>query len=123
MKAEVRSRDAPAPAGPYSQAIDAGVVYCAGQLGADPATGVLEDGIVAQTARALDNLDAVLRSCGLGLKDVAKTTVFLVDLSEYAQMNEEYSKHFSPPFPARTTVQAAALPRGALVEIDAIAVR
>lgn len=123
MKAEVRSRDAPAPAGPYSQAIDAGSVYCAGQLGADPATGVLEEGIAAQTSRALENLDAVLRSNGLGLKDVAKTTVFLVDLSEYAQMNEEYSKHFSPPFPARTTVQAAALPRGALVEIDAIAVR
>lgn len=123
MKAEVRTPAAPAPVGPYSQAIDAGAVYCAGQLGTDPATGKVEEGIVAQTARALNNLEAILGSDGLSLKDVVKTTVFLADLSEYAQMNEEYSKHFAPPFPARTTVQAAALPRGARVEIDAIAVR
>ena len=104
-------------------AIDAGTVYCAGQLGLDPSTGALVDGIVAQTARALDNIDAVLKASGLGLGDVTRTTVFLVDLSEYPQMNEEYSKHFTPPYPARTTVQAAALPRGARIEIDAIAVR
>jgi len=123
MKAEVRSPSAPAPVGPYSQAIDAGVVYCAGQIGADPSTGRLEEGVVAQTARALDNLDAVLRGVGLSLRSVVKTTVFMVDLSEYALMNEEYAKHFTPPFPARTTVQAAALPRGARVEIDATAIR
>jgi 2-iminobutanoate/2-iminopropanoate deaminase len=123
MKFEVRTPGAPTPVGPYSQAIDAGAVYCAGQLGLDPSTGALVDGIVAQTARALNNLEAVLKASGLSLSDVTRTTVFLVDLSEYAQMNEEYSKHFTPPYPARTTVQAAALPRGARVEIDAIAVR
>ncbi len=98
-------------------------MYCAGQIGTDPSTGNLEKGIAAQTRRGLLNLEAVLESSGLGLKDVVRTTVFLVDLSEYAQMNEEYSKHFVSPYPARTTVQAAGLPRGARVEIDAIAVR
>ncbi|MDA4120780.1 MAG: Rid family detoxifying hydrolase [Thaumarchaeota archaeon] len=122
MKSEIRTPGAPTPIGPYSQGVDAGVVYCAGQLGVDPATGKLEEGIVAQTKRTLDNLAAVLNAAGLGLDDVTRTTVFLVDLAEYSQMNEEYSKHFSSPFPARTTVQAAALPRGARVEIDAIAV-
>ncbi|MBI3841056.1 MAG: reactive intermediate/imine deaminase [Thaumarchaeota archaeon] len=123
MKSEVRSPRVSAPVGPYSQAIDAGAVYCAGQIGTDPSTGRLEEGIVAQTARALDNLDAVLSEAGLGLGSVVKTTVFLADLSDYAQMNAEYSKHFQAPFPARTTVQASALPGGARVEIDAIAVR
>jgi 2-iminobutanoate/2-iminopropanoate deaminase len=123
VKSEIRTSEAPTPVGPYSQAIDAGAVYCAGQLGLDPSTGTLVEGIVAQTARALKNLEAVLKSSGLGLNDVTRTTVFLVDLSEYAQMNEEYSKHFTRPYPARTTVQAVALPRGARVEIDAIAVR
>jgi len=123
MKAAVTSKSAPAPIGPYSQGIDAGAVYCSGQIGLDPATGNLVDGIVAQTGRALSNLDAVLKAAGMGLGNVVKTTVFMADLAEFAQMNEEYGKHFSPPFPARSTVQAAALPRGARVEIDAIAVR
>jgi len=123
MKSEVRSRSAPSPVGPYSQAIDAGAVYCAGQIGTDPVTGNLEQGIVAQTARALSNLEAVLSAAGLRLENVVRTTVFMADLSEYASMNDEYAKHFSPPYPARSTVQAAALPRGARIEIDAIAVR
>ena len=123
MASEVRSKSAPSPIGPYSQAVDAGTVYCSGQIGADPSTGSLEEGVVAQTARALSNLGAVLSSSGLSLRNVVKTTVFLVDLGEFAAMNEEYAKHFSPPFPARSTVQAAALPKGARVEIDAIAVR
>ena len=123
MKLEVRSNSAPAPVGPYSQAVDAGAVYCAGQIGTDPATGNLEQGVVLQTSRALTNLDGVLRGAGLGLKDVVKTTVFMVDLAEFAQMNEEYAKHFSPPYPARSTVQVAALPKGGRVEIDAVAVR
>jgi len=89
----------------------------------DPTMGTLEEGIKAQTARALSNLEAVLAASGLGLKDIAKTTVFMLDLSEFTQMNEEYGKHFSPPYPARSTVQVAGLPRGARVEIDAIAVR
>lgn len=120
---EVKSKSAPSPIGPYSQAVDAGAVWCSGQIGADPSTGSLEQGVVAQTARAISNLEGVLSAEGLGLKNIVKTTVFLVDLSEFSKMNEEYAKHFSPPFPSRTTVQVAALPRGARVEIDAVAVR
>jgi len=123
MKAEVRSKGAPSPIGPYSQGIDAGAVYCSGQIGADPQTGNLEVGVVAQTRRALENIGAVLSEAGLSLENVVKTTVFLVDLAEFPQMNEEYGRHFSRPYPARSTVQAAALPKGARVEIDAIAVR
>ena len=123
MNSEVRSVSAPTPVGPYSQAIDAGAVYCAGQVGADPATGNLEQGVVAQTARALSNLEAVLKAAGLGLGSVVKTTVYLVDLTEFASMNEEYARHFASPFPARSTVQVGALPKGARVEIEAIAVR
>jgi 2-iminobutanoate/2-iminopropanoate deaminase len=123
MKSELRSKSAPAPIGPYSQGVDAGTVYCSGQIGLDPATGNLVDGVVAQTSRALANLEGVLSAAGLSLRNVVKTTVFLADMAEFAQMNEEYAKHFSPPYPARSTVQAAALPRGARVEIDAIAVR
>ena len=123
MKKEIRSNSAPSPIGPYSQAIDAGAVYCAGQIGVNPASGELEGGIEAQTARCLSNLEGVLEAAGLGMKDVVKTTVFLIDLSDYKQMNDEYGKHFMAPFPARSTVQATALPRGARVEIDAIATR
>ena len=119
----MRSASAPAPVGPYSQAIEAGAVYCAGQLGADPSTGNLEPGIVAQTRRVLQNLEAVLKASSLTMKNVVKTNVFMVDLAEFSQMNEEYSKHFSAPFPARTTVQVQALPKGARIEIDAVAVR
>ncbi len=120
---EVRSAKAPSPIGPYSQAIDAGGVYCSGQVGLNPSTGNLEAGIVQQTARALSNLEAVLAAAGLGLKNVVKTTVFMVDIAEFAQMNEEYAKHFQAPYPARSTVQVAALPKGARVEIEAVAVR
>lgn len=123
MKAEVRSARAPAPIGPYSQAVDGGGVYCSGQLGVDAVTGKMEQGVVAQTRRIFQNLDAVLGEAGLSLKDVVKTTVFMVDLSEFQQMNEEYSRHFSPPFPARSTVEVRALPKDARVEIDAVAVR
>jgi len=123
MKAPLNSKSAPAPIGPYSQGVDAGAVYCSGQIGLDPSTGNLVEGVVAQTARALSNLDAVLKAAGMGLNSVVKTTVFMVDLAEFAQMNEEYGKHFSSPFPARSTVQVSALPKGARVEIDAVAIR
>jgi 2-iminobutanoate/2-iminopropanoate deaminase len=123
LNREVRTAGAPVPVGPYSQAIDAGTVYCAGQIGLDPSTGNLEDGIVIQTRRALQNLEAVLKASGLSMRNVVKTNVFMVDLAEFSQMNEEYSRHFSTPFPARTTVQVPALPKGARVEIDAVAVR
>ncbi len=123
MKREIRSDKAPSPVGPYSQAVEAGPVYCAGQIGLDPATGKLEETVEAQTARAIANLREVLKSAGLDLNDVVKTTVFVTDLAEFGKMNDEYAKHFSAPFPARSTVQVAALPKGARVEIDAIAVR
>jgi 2-iminobutanoate/2-iminopropanoate deaminase len=123
MKKAIMSEGAPSPIGPYSQGIDAGAVYCSGQIGTDPKTGNVVEGIVAQTARALENLEAVLGAAGLGLKDVVRTTVFMNDLSEFPVMNEEYAKHFGAPFPARSTIQAAALPRGARIEIDAVAVR
>jgi 2-iminobutanoate/2-iminopropanoate deaminase len=123
LNREVRTADAPVPVGPYSQAIDAGAVYCAGQIGLDPSTGNLEGGLVAQTSRVLQNLEAVLKASGLSMKNVVKTNVFMIDLTEFSQMNEEYSRHFSAPFPARTTVQVPALPKGARVEIDAVAVR
>ena len=123
MKAPLNSKSAPAPIGPYSQGVDAGAVYCSGQIGLDPSTGNLVEGVVAQTARALSNLDAVLKAAGMGLNSVVKTTVFMVDLAEFAQMNQEYGKHFSSPFPARSTVQVSALPKGARVEIDAVAIR
>jgi 2-iminobutanoate/2-iminopropanoate deaminase len=120
---EIRSKSAPSPVGPYSQGIEGGAIYCAGQIGLNPETGNLEDGVVAQTARALTNLEAVLGASGLKMRNVVKTTVFLADIAEYPQMNEEYAKHFTAPYPARTTVQAGALPRGARVEIDAVATR
>ncbi|MDE1858465.1 MAG: Rid family detoxifying hydrolase [Thaumarchaeota archaeon] len=123
MKSEVRSKGAPAPIGPYSQGVVAGAVYCSGQIGADPQTGSLEEGVVAQTRRALANLAAVLSEADMKMENVVKTTVFLVDLAEFPLMNDEYGKHFSRPFPSRSTVQVAALPKGARVEIDAIAVR
>ena len=123
MKKEVRTDQAPNPVGPYSQGVEAGAIYCAGQIGTDPRSGKLEEGVVAQTSRALQNIAAVLDAAGLGLSDVVKTTVFLSNLSDYPDMNAEYAKHFQAPYPARTTVQAAALPRGARVEIDAVAVR
>lgn len=123
MKSEVRSKGAPAPIGPYSQGVVAGAIYCSGQIGADPQTGNLEEGVVAQTRRALANLAAVLSEAGVKMENVVKTTVFLVDLAEFPLMNEEYGKHFARPFPSRSTVQVAALPKGARVEIDAVAVR
>lgn len=123
MKERLETEGAPKPIGPYSQGIKTeSLVFCAGQLGIDPRTGTLAEGVVAQTAQALENLKAVLRAARLDAKDVVKTTVFMADLAEYPQMNEEYAKHFSPPYPSRSTVQAS-LPRAARVEIDAIAVK
>jgi len=121
----VTSAAAPRALGPYSQAVEAGgFVFCAGQVALDPATGKLvPGGIAAEAARALDNLSAVLAAAGLGLVDVVKTTVYLVDLGEFGAMNGTYGRYFTAPYPARATVQVAALPAGARVEIEAIAVR
>jgi len=116
---------APRVLGPYAQAVVAGgLVFCAGQVGIDPATGKLvPGGIAAEAARAIANLRAVLTAAGLGLADVVKTTVYVVDLGEFAALNEVYGRSFPAPYPARSTVQVAALPAGARVEIDAIAAR
>jgi len=114
---------APAAIGPYSQAIIAnGFLYSAGQIALDPASGQLVAGGVAeQTERVMSNLEAVLSTAGVGWGDVVKTTVYLQDLSHFPIVNELYGKRLGTARPARSTVQVAGLPRGALVEIDAIA--
>ena len=114
---------APAAIGPYSQAIKAhGFLFTAGQIALDPKTAqIVTGGIDAQTQRVLANLTEVLQAGGATWNDVVKTTVYLADLTDFARVNELYGKHLGPARPARSTVQAAALPRGALVEIDAIA--
>lgn len=124
MKKRIQTGDAPAAIGPYSQAVRAGtMVFCSGQIGLDPATGqVVEGGVEAQTVRALDNLRGVLKEAGLTLDNVVRTTIFLADLNDFATVNEIYGRYFSEPFPSRSTVGVAALPRGGRVEIDAIAV-
>ena len=115
---------APAAIGPYSQAIEIdGFLFCSGQLGLDPGTGQLVDGIEAQTERALANLEAVLAAAGLKMADVVKTTVFMRDLGSFGAMNTVYARHMADPAPARSTVQVAALPRDGLVEIEAVARR
>jgi len=125
MKQPIATKDAPAAIGPYSQAIrESGVVFLSGQIPLDPATGQLVGGdIAAQTTRVMENLRAVLAAAGCTFADVVRTTIYLVDLAHFATVNEAYGRFFEAPYPARATVQVAALPRGAQVEIDAIAVR
>ena len=120
----VSTSSAPPAAGPYSQAIATDdLVFCAGQLGTDPATGQLADGVEAQAEQALRNLQAVLDAAGCTFADVVKTTCFLADINHFAAFNEVYARFASDPPPARSTFQVAALPKGGLVEIEAIAVR
>jgi len=115
---------APAAIGPYSQAIaTGGFLFCSGQLGLDPETGVLEDGVEAQAERSMRNLEAVLEAAGLGWADVVKTTIFLADIADFALVNAVYGRFMPDPPPARSTVQAAALPKGGRVEIEAVARR
>jgi 2-iminobutanoate/2-iminopropanoate deaminase len=125
----ISSKDAPAAIGPYSQAIRSKcgeMVFLSGQVPLDPKTGELVGGdIAAMTERVLDNLGAVLEAAGCTFANVVRTTIYLVDLGDFAAVNQTYAKRFhdGQPFPARATVQVAALPKGARVEIDAIAVR
>ena len=120
----VSTSEAPAAAGPYSQAIVVDdLVFCAGQLGADPLTGELADGVEAQAERALRNLEAVLDAAGCTFADVVKTTCFLADINDFAAFNAVYARFTSDPPPARSTFGVAALPKGGRVEIEAIAVR
>lgn len=122
-KTVVLSNQAPAPVGPYSQAVRSGdLLFCSGQIPLDPATGELvAGGIEEQARRVLANLEAVLSAAGASFESVLKTTIFLTDLADFAAMNGVYQGYFPKDPPARTTVQVAALPRGARVEIDVIA--
>ncbi|MBR0057160.1 MAG: reactive intermediate/imine deaminase [Kiritimatiellae bacterium] len=115
---------APAAVGPYSQAIDAGaLVFVSGQLPIDPATGAIPDGAAAQAEQAFANVRAILEAAGLGIESVVKTTVFLADLADFAAVNDAYARVFRAPFPARSCVQVAAIPKGARLEVEAIATR
>jgi 2-iminobutanoate/2-iminopropanoate deaminase len=120
----VSAWDAPSAIGPYSQAIRSGsLVFCSGQVPLDPGSGSLvAGGIEDQTERVLENLVAVLGAAGLSLTDVVKTTVFLVSMDDFAAMNEVYARYFTDDPPARSTVAVAGLPKGARVEIEAVAV-
>jgi 2-iminobutanoate/2-iminopropanoate deaminase len=115
---------APTAIGPYSQGIASGdLVFCSGQLGLDPGTGELVEGLEAQTERALRNLGAVLDAAGCTWIDVVKTTIFLADIDSFAAVNAVYARHMPDPPPARSTFAVGALPKGGLVEIEAIARR
>ena len=120
----VSTDQAPKAIGPYSQAVvHNGIAYLSGQIPLDPATQQLIDGdVAAQTERVLENIKAVLAACGSSLDNVLKTTVFLADMGEFARMNEVYGRYFPQNAPARSTVQAARLPRDVRVEIDCIAI-
>lgn len=124
MKQVISTEKAPSAIGPYSQAIRIGnLVFCSGQIPIDPETGeFVSGGIKEQTEQVLKNLTAVLESAGATLQNVVKTTVFLADMNDFAAMNEVYAKFFSDNKPARSTVQAARLPRDAKVEIECIAI-
>ena len=123
MRQVIATDQAPAAVGPYSQAVRAGgLVFASGQIALDPATGELAGQTAAeQTRQVMTNLAAVLAAAGASLGDVVKTTIYLVDMAEYPQVNEAYAAFFPGDPPARATVAVAALPKGALVEIDAIA--
>lgn len=124
MNKTITAQNAPAAVGPYCHAkLAGGTLYTSGQLGLIPATGELPEGVEAQASQALDNLKEVLSAAGMGFADVVKTTVFLADINDFAAINAIYAKYFPGEAPARSCVQVAALPKGALFEIEAIAVQ
>ena len=119
----IATASAPAAIGPYSQAVQAGgTVYLSGQICLDPASMQLAEGIDAQLARVFDNLKAVAAAAGGSLADAVKVNIYVTDLANFARVNDAMAQAFSQPYPARATVQVAALPRGALVEVDAVLV-
>ena len=120
-KEAVNTGSAPAAIGPYSQAIRAGnTVYLSGQLGLDPETGNLREGIEAQTGQVLDNLQAVAAAAGGSLDDIVKLTLLLVDLGDFARVNEIMATRFTQPYPARATYQVAALPKAGRIEVEGV---
>jgi len=122
-KQAISSKHAPAALGPYSQGVRAGwTVYLSGQLGLDPASGNLADGVEAQTHQVFKNLRAVAQAAGGELADVVKLTIMLADLADFAKVNEIMTTYFKPPYPARATCQVAALPRAARIEIEGVLV-
>ena len=125
MKQPIATAQAPAAIGPYSQAIEAnGTLYVSGQLPINPATGEFaEGGIKESTAQSLTNMSHILEEAGMTLANVVKTTVFLADMADFAEMNEVYAQFFTAPFPARSAVAVKTLPKGARVEIECIAVK
>lgn len=121
-KKAIATEKAPGAIGPYSQAIKVGnMIFASGQIPIDPATGVMAEGIKEQTRRSLTNVKNILESAGCGMDAVIKTTVFLKDISYFNDMNEVYAEFFNSPFPARSAVAVREIPKGALVEIEAIA--
>lgn len=123
-KTPIITPKAPGAIGPYSQGISAGeFVFVSGQIPAGLDGALVNGGVSEQTEQSLNNITGVLLAAGLTMNDVVKTTVFMTDLGQFAAMNEVYARHFKVPFPARATVQVTALPKGALVEIEAVAVR
>ena len=124
MNKTITAANAPAAVGPYCHAKLAGnTLYTSGQLGLIPATGELPEGVEAQARQSLDNLGAVLKAAGMDFCDVTKTTVFLADINDFAAINAIYAQYFTGEAPARSCFQVAALPKGALIEIEAIAVK
>ena len=123
MKHPIHTPHAPAAIGPYSQAIEVGnLIFVSGQIPVDPATGAFAgDDITSQTHQSLKNLRAILEEAGSGLDKVAKTTVFLIDMNDFAAMNAVYAEYFTEPYPARAAVQVGRLPKDALVEIECVA--
>ncbi|MBO4536726.1 MAG: RidA family protein [Bacteroidales bacterium] len=126
MKQRINTEKAPAAIGPYSQAIDSGhgLVFVSGQLPIDPETGAFpEGGVKEQTFQSLKNAEAILKAAGLSLDNVVKTTVFLADMGDFADMNSVYAQFFNEPYPARSAVAVKTLPKNALVEVECIAAR
>ena len=124
MKKAIVPQNAPAAVGPYSTAVECnGVIYVSGQLPADPKTGAFPEGISAQTRQSLENVKAALEVAGLTFDNVLKSTVLLADIADFWAMNAVYAEYFREPYPARAAFQVAALPKGALVEIEVVAAR
>ncbi|MBR6978748.1 MAG: RidA family protein [Prevotella sp.] len=123
MKKVIKTAKAPSAIGPYSQAIQVGnLVYTSGQIPIDPSTGAfVEGGIKEQTRQALQNVKSILEEAGLMMSDVLKTTVFMADMKDFAEMNAVYAEFFTEPYPARSAVAVKTLPKGALVEIEVVA--